>query len=158
MKRLSSMSKLQKCLLIILSIIFFATMGGALFSLRDNDADAATVEHRLSRYLYYGDLTTVNGVTGYYITGFEYHGSEGEFGTEAEPAVIPAQFNGYPIIGIADGVFGGANSIRHITFNRITNASGGGTLAYPTESKTERAAAFNRMPKECQSIGPSWRN
>lgn len=157
MKKLS-LAKLQKSLLIILSILFFASMCGALIFMRSVDAYGATVEHPLSRYLYYSELTNVNGVDGYIITGFEYHETDGkEFGTESDPAVIPAQFNGYPIIGIADGVFGGANSIKHITFNRITDADGGGTLAYEGEDLEERALAFSRMPAECQAIGTAVR-
>ena len=134
-------------------------MCGALVSLRGAGAYAATVDHPLSRYLYYGDLTTVNGVTGYYITGFEYHETDGKvFGeTESNPDIMAAQFNGYPIIGIADGVFGGANSIRNITFNRITGADGGGDKAYDTELTEERALAYSRMPKECQEIGTAIR-
>ena len=127
-------------------------MLGALASLRTTDAYAATVEHPLSRYLYYGNLTTVKGVTGYYITGFEYHETDGEFGTESAPAVIPAQFNGYPILGIADGVFGGANSIKHITFNRITDADGGGDKAYPTESTEERRLACRGVQPHAQGV------
>ncbi len=150
MKNLS-ISKLQKSLLIIFAIFLFVSICAAVISPPAADVYAATEETPLSRYLYYSDLQYVNGVQGYIITSYQYHG-DGTFGTADNPAVIPAQYNGYPILGIEAGVFGGAASINYIKFNTLEEG-GGGDKAYPDELQSERAAAYDRLPADCKDMG-----
>lgn len=136
--------KFRRLLLIALIPLFCIFFALGMLNLSTFHVFGADLTKQFSNFLQYGELSSLNGLTGYYITGFAHQGTGDNFGTadESSSAVIPAQYKGYPILGIADGVFSGHNELYCISFARL-NGSG---------SEEERSA-YERLPAELKTLG-----